>query len=162
MLMLAGIFDARNPGVGGYGFAVVGVIGILLSAWYMLTMLQRVFFGPEKEPAPVATPVKDLNSREVLAFGSLAVLCLALGLVPQTVLDSVQNDVRKISFIGDKARERAGIPLPAENALQPTPKVPVLKGATPKGVDKKGGGKNKGGNNKGGGAPKGGKVLEEE
>ena len=52
--MLAGLFDAGNPGVHRLGLAVVAAVGILLSAWYMLTMLQRVFFNPLKEPPPVA------------------------------------------------------------------------------------------------------------
>ena len=30
--------------------AVFGAVGIVLGAWYLLTMLQRVFFGPLKEP----------------------------------------------------------------------------------------------------------------
>ena len=77
MLMLAGLFDARNPGIHRLGLAVVAAFGILLSAWYMLTMLQRVFFNPLREPPPAAADApSDLTRRESSAFG------LARGAVP--------------------------------------------------------------------------------
>ena len=47
-----------------WGLAVVAAFGILLSAWYMLTMLQKVFFNPMKEPQPVVTEVPDVTRRE--------------------------------------------------------------------------------------------------
>jgi NADH-quinone oxidoreductase subunit M len=109
MMMLAGLFDARNPGVKTYWLAVVATFGILLSAWYVLTMLQRVFFNPLKEPEPVepATPPADVNRREFFAFGSLMVLCLVLGLFPQALIGSVKGDAAKLATIGEQARARA-------------------------------------------------------
>ncbi|HSQ58235.1 MAG TPA: NADH-quinone oxidoreductase subunit M [Gemmata sp.] len=108
MLMLAGLFDARNPGIHQLGLAVIGAFAILLSAWYMLTMLQKVFFNPPKTPEPIEAPAppRDLNRREWFAFGSLAALCLLIGLVPQPILDSMRWDVRQMEIIGDRARER--------------------------------------------------------
>ena len=72
MLMLAGLFDAGNPRVHHLGLAIVAAIGILLSAWYLLTMLQKVFFNAVKEPMPVANEPTDVKGREVVALGSLA------------------------------------------------------------------------------------------
>jgi NADH-quinone oxidoreductase subunit M len=107
MLMLAGLYDARNPGVHNLGLAVVAAFGILLSAWYILTMLQRVFFNPLQEPPPVgAEPPKDLNDRELVTFGGLAVLCLLLGLFPQVLLAPMKADAAGLSSVGDAARAR--------------------------------------------------------
>ena len=52
--------------------AVTAAFGILLSAWYVLTMLQRVFFNELKEPQPSsAGEVKDLNWRELAIIAPL-------------------------------------------------------------------------------------------
>jgi NADH-quinone oxidoreductase subunit M len=147
MLMLAGLFDARNPGIHRNGLGVIAAVGILLSAWYVLTMIQKVFFNEAKEPPTTAgEPAKDLDGRELVAFGSLAALCLALGLFPQPVLDSVKPDVRVLTVIGDNTRDRlTGTPpqlqvAPPTSVNAPPPPAPKGKGANPKG---------KGGNAKG-------------
>lgn len=109
MLMLGGLFDARNPGVPRLGLAVVATVSILLSAWYILTMLQRVFFQARREPplAPDASPHPDLSRRELICFGTLAALCVLLGLFPQVLLDTMKPDVDVLGAIGDAARTRA-------------------------------------------------------
>jgi NADH-quinone oxidoreductase subunit M len=137
MLMMAGLFDARNPGASGVGLAVVAAVGIFLSAWYMLTMLRRVFFNPPREPEPVelATPPTDVTRREFFAFGIPAGLCVVLGLFPQPVLDTIRPDVKVLTRVGEAARARvAGVPVPEEpvEAPPPPPKAPA-----PKPKDKK-------------------------
>jgi NADH-quinone oxidoreductase subunit M len=133
MLMLAGLYDARNPGVHRLGLAVVAAFGILLSAWYILTMLQRVFFNPLREPPPAgAEPPKDLSQRELFAYGTLAAVCLALGLFPQVILGSMKADVAVLSWIGDEARGRVtGTP-----AAPPPPDTRTLRDLLPKGLPK--------------------------
>ena len=42
-----------------------------------------------------------MTRREFVAFGSLAGLCLLLGLFPQPVLDTMKADVQQLSDIGD-------------------------------------------------------------
>ena len=39
----------------------LGATGVVLGAWYLLTMLRRVFFGPYKEPHHEGRAVGDLN-----------------------------------------------------------------------------------------------------
>ena len=106
MLMLAGLFDAGNPRIHNWGLAVVGAVGILLSAWYMLTLLQKVFFNPMKEPQPVVTEVPDVTRRDFVALGTLAGLCLLLGLFPQPVLNSMRRDIKQLNRIGVETRAR--------------------------------------------------------
>jgi NADH-quinone oxidoreductase subunit M len=167
MLMLAGLFDTRNPGIGGsVGLAVIAASGILLSAWYMLTMMQKVFFNPQKEPVQARLMPTDLSRRESLAFGSLAALCLVLGLAPQLVLDTLRWEVKQISMIGDRARERAGIPLPPDDTPPPMMRIDPKEGDKAGGGGKAGGGKagGKAGGGKAGGGKGGGKgkMLEED
>jgi NADH-quinone oxidoreductase subunit M len=171
MLMLAGLFDTRNPKIHCLGLAVVAALGILLSAWYMLTMMQRVFFNPMKEPDALQPEPSDLNRREYFSLKLLIILCFVLGLAPQLVLDSMRWEVKQISMIGDQARERAGIPLPPDDTPPPLLRI------DPKGTDKGGGGAGKAGGKaggmgggkaggkgggKGGGGKDGGKTMDEE
>jgi NADH-quinone oxidoreductase subunit M len=140
MLMLAGLFDASNPRIHHLGLAVVAAVGILLSAWYILTMMQKVFFNPLKEPDLVTPEPKDVSRREFAALGSLAGLCLFLGLYPQPILDAMKWDVQQLSTIGKMARDRvAGLPAVPETPPPGVPR-PDARPGPPK-VDPKGGGK---------------------
>ena len=100
----------------------------------------------------------DVTRREFFAFGTLAVLCLILGLFPQPILDSMKWDVEQLDRIGVEARFRiAGVPAPPELDV---PTVPALPDAQQPGGPK-------GGGQKGGGFPKGGakgkaKIGEDE
>ena len=52
----------------------------MLGAWYMLTLLRRVFFGPLQEPHHEGHGrVADLNGRELAALVPIALACLVLG-----------------------------------------------------------------------------------
>ena len=50
--------------------AVLAVSGVILGAWYMLWMYQRVFFGPLREPEPLPDhpPVRDLSGARSAAW----------------------------------------------------------------------------------------------
>jgi NADH-quinone oxidoreductase subunit M len=133
MLMLAGLFGTTNPRIDHLGLAVVAAIGILLSAWYMLTMMQRVFFTAVKEPPPTGAAPTDVSLREFAAFGPLAVLCLVLGLFPRPILDSMRSDVHQLSEFGKSARIRVMgdlTPLgpPPQLPLMPPPKIDLPRG----------------------------------
>jgi NADH-quinone oxidoreductase subunit M len=179
MLLLAGVFAATVPAAGGWALVTVGAAGVFLSAWYTFTMMRRVFFQQLKEPAladhaPLAGTPKgaapegtapraaDVSRREFCAFGSLAVLCLVLGLLPQLLLDTTAPDVRVLANVGGAARARlAGVPYVSDEPLAagdngPAFVPPALKAIdiNPKGGNPKGGNP-KGGNPKGGGGPPG-------
>ncbi len=59
-------------------WAVIGTSGVILSAAYMLTMIQRVFYG-ELGFRSVEVEASDLSPREHLALWPLAVSFLVLG-----------------------------------------------------------------------------------
>jgi len=148
MLMLGGLFNADMPHSHHYTLAFIAAFSIFLSSWYIMTMLQRVFFSPLKEPPPAdpesTVPPTDVSRREVFAFGSLAGLCLLLGLYPQPILDSLKTDVKALTLIGDGARARVkGEPVP-QPPLAPVFSTvnpnPLPKDVQPKAAPKKGGG----------------------
>lgn len=99
MLSLAGMF--RSPSEYAVLYAALGATGIVLGAWYLLSMLQQAFFGPLKEPAwgHAAADLTDLNVRELLALAPLAGLCLYLGVFPQRLVDLIHPDVQALAEI---------------------------------------------------------------
>jgi NADH-quinone oxidoreductase subunit M len=72
--------------------AVLAVLGVVLGAWYMLYLVQRVFFGPLKEPAHEGArpPVRDLSFREIAALAPLVVFVFWIGLQPEFFLSRMQ------------------------------------------------------------------------
>ncbi|HEY3789389.1 MAG TPA: NADH-quinone oxidoreductase subunit M [Urbifossiella sp.] len=139
MMMLAGLVDARNEGSPGIGYAVIAAVSIFLSAWYVLTMLQRVFFNEHREPPPQGSIAPaDVNRHELYTLGGLAALCLFLGLFPQLLITTMKPDVMALSSIGDLARDRVAGRMP-EFEQAPPPKSTMA----PKqlGAPKKKGGK---------------------
>jgi len=63
------------------GWAVWGTAGVILSAAYMLWLVQRIFYGPESEFV-LAKPATDLKLGESAALWPLALLMLLMGLAP--------------------------------------------------------------------------------
>ncbi len=158
MLILSGIFAPSTTAIHGQWLGLVAASGIFLSAWYTMTMLRRVFFGPMREPPAAGEAVVGMQGHDWFAFGLPVILCIVLGVVPTRVLETMTADVNIVANLGDLARLRAGQPvddtrpsvaLPERAQGQGTP-PPGMMGA-PKGG---GGGAPKGGG--GGGAPKGG------
>jgi NADH-quinone oxidoreductase subunit M len=103
VLVLLGMYEVRP------WMVVVGASGIVLGAWYLLTMLMRVFFGPVKEPHTVGehgTPVGDLNLRELGALVPIAVLCVVIGVYPQPILDTAKKEITLVAGYAAQAQER--------------------------------------------------------
>lgn len=68
-------------------FAILAVLGVVLGAWYMLWLVQRVFFGPLREPSHEGEAIADLNAREVCSLLPLVVLTFWIGIYPKFFLD---------------------------------------------------------------------------
>lgn len=99
VLSLVGMFE-RHP-----IYAVLGTAGVVLGAWYLLSMLQHVFFGPLREPTVTEDRIPDMNLREVLALAPICVLCLWIGIRPQPLLDTIAPDVQAVASLYDEAPE---------------------------------------------------------
>jgi NADH-quinone oxidoreductase subunit M len=84
--------------------SVLATLGVVLGAWYMLWLVQRIFFGPLKEPPARSAeddhaqePVRDLSLREVSALASLCVFILWIGLWPDFFFSRLAPKVNAIS-----------------------------------------------------------------
>jgi NADH-quinone oxidoreductase subunit M len=78
-LIILGTFQAD------FWYAFLASITLILSAAYSLWMIKRVVFGEIANDNVAA--LKDLNSREFLVLGSLAMAVLLLGVWPQPLLE---------------------------------------------------------------------------
>lgn len=104
-LLLLGMFqNAFTAAPAGYEIqycviAVLALLGIVLGAWYMLWLVQRVFFGPLKEPAVEGNhqPVRDMSPRELLALAPLAVLVVWIGIWPGFFLQRMQTQLMNVA-----------------------------------------------------------------
>jgi NADH-quinone oxidoreductase subunit M len=97
-LALLGMFKA-NP-----TFAVVGTLGVILAAVYLLSMLRRAFFGPVG-PAPAHLGnVADMRRAEGWSVVPLMVLCLAIGIYPAPLINLVKPDVEALTRLYDARR----------------------------------------------------------
>lgn len=59
--------------------AVVSLVGVFITALFLLTVIQRVWWGP---PKTWATPLPDLEPRELVAIGVFIALLVAVGVMP--------------------------------------------------------------------------------
>jgi NADH-quinone oxidoreductase subunit M len=107
MLLLAGLFDPLNTKWVGFWPAAAGAAGLFLSAWYMMTAVRKVLFGPVIETRPAGdTPPVDTTRNETWTLGLFAAGCLALGLFPQPVLNLTKPEADELTRICTAARER--------------------------------------------------------
>jgi NADH-quinone oxidoreductase subunit M len=117
-MILAGSFQRAWTGVAPawqaayLTMALLAVGGVVLGAWYMLWAVERVFFGPSREPPRGASHGHgqadghdhghappgdrcDLAWHELAAVAPLAVFVLWIGLVPATFLRPAAAAVRQ-------------------------------------------------------------------
>jgi NADH-quinone oxidoreductase subunit M len=73
--------------------AVLGAIGVILAALYVLLMYQRTMQGPLRLPALLGDRMRDLQLREVLAVAPLIALMIVLGVYPKPLTDVINPAV---------------------------------------------------------------------
>ena len=71
-------------------WAAAATLGVILSAAYMLTLVQKVFFGPESNFV-ASNPAFDLNGREKLNLWQLAILMLVMGVLPNLWISIIET-----------------------------------------------------------------------
>lgn len=104
-LILIGMFtlawtDAPQAFELGYKvMAVLSVFGVVLGAWYMLFLVQRVFFGPLKEAdhSHDGPPVRDMSLREGAALVPLVVFVFWIGLWPEFFLERMRPTLEPLA-----------------------------------------------------------------
>jgi NADH-quinone oxidoreductase subunit M len=63
------------------GWAIAATVSVILTAGYMLWLVQRIFYGPESSMT-ASRPANDLSLGELAVLAPLAVLMLVMGVVP--------------------------------------------------------------------------------
>ena len=89
-------------------FAVIAAFGVVLTAGYILWTIQRVYLGKEKDEYK---GYPDASAREVFVLTPMAVLAIALGVLPKQTLFNFMNDTldRMIEHIGEAAHLFASV-----------------------------------------------------
>jgi NADH-quinone oxidoreductase subunit M len=75
------------------GWAIAAAVGIILGAAYMLTLVQRIFYGAESTLV-TSRPPDDLRFRELIILWPLAVLMLIMGIAPSLWLPTIEQGVK--------------------------------------------------------------------
>jgi NADH-quinone oxidoreductase subunit M len=107
-LVLSGAFRA-HPIAGA-----VGTLGVVLGALYMLTMYQRVAFGPITREANRV--LRDLDAREIFVAASMILFIVWIGVYPRPFLSRIEPTVDVL--LG--RLERAGATKHLESPAQAT------------------------------------------
>ena len=79
------------------GWAIAATVSVILGAAYMLSLVQRLFYGPESAMT-TTKPAVDLNFGEVAVLAPLAVLMLVMGLAPSLWMPAIENSVNQIQI----------------------------------------------------------------
>lgn len=107
-LLLCGMFQraastaAAQYSTQFYVIAVLAVSGVVLGAWYMLWLVQRVFFGPLKEPHHGDEPIQDMCWSEFFSLAPLAVFALWIGLVPGHFLGPMRETLKNLTEVAEQ------------------------------------------------------------
>ncbi len=120
-LVLIGMFQrafATAPGAWTLPLrviAVTAVLGVVLGAWYMLWLVERVFFGQLREPShesdhPSDLP-SDLGPREILALVPLVIFVVWIGVRPDDFLRPMAGTLNQVTQTVDQAYQRQHPPL---------------------------------------------------
>jgi NADH-quinone oxidoreductase subunit M len=74
--------------------AVGAALGVVLGALYMLTAVQKVFFGPVTKKENEGLP--DMNGREIVGIAPLVAFIFVIGLAPNLFLQSISGATNRI------------------------------------------------------------------
>jgi NADH-quinone oxidoreductase subunit M len=99
--------------------AGLAATAVILAAVYLLTMYQRVMFGPLDKPENRDPQLRDLSLRERLVFGVLVLAALVMGLAPQPIIERTTASVQTLtaSFRDRLAEARANPDGPARRVI---------------------------------------------
>jgi NADH-quinone oxidoreductase subunit M len=89
-LILSGSFP------GHVAWVSAATAGVILSASYMLWLIQRVFYGNESTMVTKST-MPDMNARELIAVWPMAVLMLVMGVASPIWMQSIDEVVVKLA-----------------------------------------------------------------
>jgi NADH-quinone oxidoreductase subunit M len=90
-MVITGTYTSERLGTFAGVHTVGAALGVILAAVYMLSVVQKMFFGPLTHPKNRALP--DLTARETLALAPLVAMIFVIGLFPSLFLDRMKDSV---------------------------------------------------------------------
>ncbi len=94
-MIIIGTFTSTKLGHVNGIQAVGAAIGVILAALYMLTAVQKMFFGPITRAEN--KHLQDMNAREILVVAPLVLAIFVIGVAPKLLLDSMHDAVARVS-----------------------------------------------------------------
>ena len=77
-----------------HALTIVAALGIVITAGYMLWMMQRVYLGPLNEKY---RDLPEINGREIFTLFPLGAIVVIVGVYPRVVLDLLQASLNNIN-----------------------------------------------------------------
>src|SRR5574341_2379185 len=105
-LILTGTFISQLPH--GRLLAVIGASGVILGAVYMLTLVEKVFYGTIENEEN--RHLSDLSVREGFVLATVIVLIFVMGIVPGPFLAPAKSSVDRLVGRFQAAEARLNIP----------------------------------------------------
>jgi NADH-quinone oxidoreductase subunit M len=90
------------------GWTIAATLGVILSAAYMLWLVQRLFYGPQSEMI-ASGHTSDLQFRELAVLCPIAVLTLVMGVAPSIWLNAIELGVNRAQAAQPTASQRHGV-----------------------------------------------------
>lgn len=92
-LIITGTFVSNKLGHVNGIQAVGAALGVIIAALYMLTAVQKMFFGPITRDEN--RNLRDINTREMLAVAPLIIAIFVIGLAPNILLSQMRDAVAR-------------------------------------------------------------------
>jgi NADH-quinone oxidoreductase subunit M len=108
-------------------FAVLGALGVILAAWYLLTAFRKIAQGPITNPENESNRLKDLSVGEIAMLLPLVLLFFLIGLFPNLFLDRINPSVEALVEKPAIVRYHEAPEPTAPNALPVSLNEPVMK-----------------------------------
>ena len=134
-LVLLGTFTAdknwASAGLTGYFpspklMGAISATAVILAAMYLLTMYQRLMFGPLDKPEN--KKVRDIHGQETWVFGIMIAAALVMGLWPQPILSRSEKSVEAfVSSYRDRLQDARRAPDAVAHVYPPlAPNAPTV------------------------------------
>ncbi len=95
--VLLGTFDAGSKYTWAYPMAILAAAGVILTAGYILWLIRRVYLGNEREEY---RGFPDASGREIFILVPMAILCIALGVLPMQTVFNFTNGTLDLLLAG--------------------------------------------------------------
>ena len=120
-LVLLGAFETHPT------LAIIAASGVIFAAFYMLPMVQKVFFN--KLEKPESREMKDLSGRELAILAPMCALMILIGWFPTPILSRMEASVQTVL---ERVQGAApAVPATETVAVQATPGAEPLRTTQP-------------------------------